>query len=279
MYGRQKVLLYVLSQLKHREMPRSKTYVDKFLFVLGKETNVNGRIRFYDFYPHLYGPFSNQFYLDIADLQSRAIIDDGLNVISGSKIIDAMVTGKVKTAINERMDELGHTDIRNYVYSKYPEYTIRSKLKTHPPTRKEPHIFSIGYEGHTIDSFLNVLIQNGIDTVIDIRFNPFSMNFMFTKSKLSYYLAKCRIGYVHIPELGIDGRYRRDLKTDSDYERLFDFYSSQILPMQKDRIREIEDRGRRKRVAMLCFEHEKDHCHRGIVGSIIEKHSISVTHL
>lgn len=49
-------------------------------------------------------------------------------------------------------------------------------------TDKTPAVFSIGYEGLTIDSFLNKLIANNITVVVDIRNNPQSMKYGFSKN-------------------------------------------------------------------------------------------------
>jgi len=92
-----------------------------------------------------------------------------------------------------------------YVYRKFPDYTIESKLLPCQDIKKCGHgLFTIGYEGRDIDLFLNILIKNYIDILIDVRKNPFSMKFDFTKNSLKNYLENSEIRYLHIPELGIE---------------------------------------------------------------------------
>ena len=279
MRKRQKVLLYLASRLKAQKRQVSRTYLNKLLFVLGKESEICKSVRFYNFYPHLYGPFSSQLYLDIADLQSRAYLDNKLNPRMNDDEIAELVGEKVAVIVDATMERFLSDNTMDYVYEKYPEYTSRSLPKKHNDMEKDPGLFSIGYEGHDIDSFLDVLIQNQIQLIADLRYNPFSMNTVFTKSKLIYYLENVGIGYLHVPELGIDGKYRKNLDSDTDYRKLFAFYSESILPYQKEKVVEIAEKGSRSRVAMMCFEHDKDHCHRGVVSNELERDSFKVNHL
>lgn len=66
----------------------------------------------------------------------------------------------------------------DYVYQKYPQYTVKSQLIEQKPKKSSPSFFTIGYEGKDIDQFLNALVSNTIELLIDIRRNPFSMNFV-----------------------------------------------------------------------------------------------------
>lgn len=55
-------------------------------------------------------------------------------------------------------------------------------------TDTKPAVFSIGYEGLTIDSFLNKLIANNITLVVDVRNNPQSMKYGFSKKSFKKYI-------------------------------------------------------------------------------------------
>ena len=69
------------------------------------------------------------------------------------------------------------------------------------------------------------------------------------------------------------------LKTDADYAELFGFYNREILPKQGSKLNVIIELGKKKRVALLCFEKDKVRCHRGIVSRELEKQGILVKHL
>jgi len=287
MYRRQRVLLYLILQLKRLDRELSKTYLDKLLFLLKKETNIGEIVKFYNFYPHNYGPFSNQYYFDLGDLQSHAyLLEDtqlhDIKLIKSANEIESFLSQDEKQVVNQIVTKYGNYTtkrITNYVYATYPEYAERSLLKRQTKLDYPAGIFSIGYEKKDIDAFLDLLIQNHVDVVIDVRANPFSMNFVFTKTKLANYLKNAKIEYLHIPELGINGEQRKHLETDADYTELFKFYSKDILPKQSDKVKMILELGKKKRIALLCFEQDKDHCHRGVVCRELEKQGISVTHL
>jgi len=124
------------------------------------------------------------------------------------------------------------------------------------------------------------LIQNDIGILIDVRKNPFSMNFNFTKKKLTNFLNKSDIQYLHIPELGIEGRLRDNLSTLKEYQILFKQYETTTLETQSGEIKQIVDLGKKQRIALMCFEANKDFCHRGIIAENIERqHELGVVHL
>ncbi|MCX6767247.1 MAG: DUF488 family protein, partial [Candidatus Micrarchaeota archaeon] len=189
MLGRQKVLLRLVSSLKACGKAVTKTFLDKLLFVIAKEGGLGGAVKFYNFFPHKYGPFSNNFYADLARLQSDGLLDGNLKLTGAGERVAATVTARVEEAVEGVAGRFRSADQAvKYVYAAYPEYTVKSKLKQYTGERGAPGIFSIGYEGKDIDSFLDALVRNGIEVVVDVRANAFSMNFAFSKKKLAHSL-------------------------------------------------------------------------------------------
>lgn len=280
MLERQKVLLRLVSELgEHGKYP-SKTYLDKLLFVLQKEYPIEERVKFYHFYPHFYGPFSNLFYLDLADLKSRGYLDEKNGISKeGEKIalgIDQNVAEMIKNAV-ERFGS--KDDVVSHVYAKYPQYTSKSKLKNIPKKASKPGIFSIGYEKKDIDLFLDLLIQNDVEMLVDVRRNAFSMSSAYIGSRLESSLKKAGIDYLHVPELGIAGEYRKNLESDKDYEELFSLYRNEMLPKNEEKARMVAKLGKNKRIALMCFEADKCHCHRGVLAEKLEDWGMKVGHL
>ncbi len=276
MLGRQKVLLSVICSLKNAGKPITKRYIDKVLFLLKKEYSIDDIVKFYNFYPHHFGPFSNNYYIDLSYLESRGFIDDKL-APREDIATDSTFDGNITDIISRFPDYNG---IIEYVYGKYPEYAVKSVLKQNNAESHPPKIFSIGYEKKDIDSFLDLLIRNGIEMVVDVRANPFSMNFAFTRSKLERSLEKTGISYMHIPNLGIDGSFRKKLSARADYDELFAYYSSSILPKNMEYVKKVISLGASKRIALLCFESDHDYCHRGTLSSkITEISGQAVEHL
>ena len=194
------------------------------------------------------------------------------------KGIDQKVTLKVSRVVEKFNSE---NEIREYVYIKFPDYTIKSKLLViQEVAKQEPGLFTIGYEGIYIDLFLNILILNYIDILVDVRKNPFSMNFNFTKNKFQGYLENSEIQYIHIPELGIEGEKRKDLSTPGAYEKLFEDYERTTLKENPELLDNIVKLSQDHRVALMCFEADVKMCHRGIIAkNIAQKENMEVLNI
>ena len=278
MLKRQRVLLRLMSILQ-KKGKYSKVLVDKMLFLLREEHSVNEIFSFYSFFPYKFGPFSNLYYYDLRTLQNKGFITEEVVNEIGKEEGEKLVAPVIE-AINSVADEFDtDEEIKDYVYSNYPEYTVRSELIGKERGEYEPGFFTIGYEKKDIDGFLNILIQNNIEVLADVRYNPFSMNFAFIEGKLREYLEKVDIEYIHFKNLGIPGEKRENLVDLEDYKKLFEKYSKEILPRNISDFKKLVGLGKKKRVAMMCFERDAEYCHRGVLSREIEKKGIEVEHL
>jgi uncharacterized protein (DUF488 family) len=281
---KQRALLYTIDRLHERDLS-SRLMITKSLFFSSHVEKIDKLMKFYHFIPHHYGPFSNVCYTDISTLQKEGYIiekEKKIELTEKGKValkgIDQKATLKINRVIRKFDSD---KEIMVYVYRKFPDYTIRSKLL--PPQKNvkyEPGLFTIGYEGRDIDLFLNILIQNAIDVLVDVRKNPFSMKFDFTKNSLKNYLENSEIQYLHIPELGIEGEKRKDLLTLKDYEKLFEYYEKTTIKDNPELLDNIVELSRSHRVALMCFEADVNMCHRGIIArNIIQKENVEVLNI
>ena len=173
-------------------------------------------------------------------------------------------------------------EIKDYIYETYSKYAKRSELQEHQKESKEPQIFTIGYEKRDIDQFLDVLLDNDIDTVVDVRKNPYSMNYTFIGKKLESALTNKNTGinYIHLPELGIESGDRKDLKDLSDYKKLFIQYEKTLADKEKqEKLNDIIKLGSKQRIALLCFEKDPEYCHRGVIADYLRKKGFKVKDL
>ena len=83
-------------------------------------------------------------------------------------------------------------------------------------------LFTAGYEGTTIRSFIAILQTNNVDCVLDVRALAFSRKPGFSKTALSQNLESANIRYIHIPDLGTPKPIREKLKSTSDYTAFFE---------------------------------------------------------
>lgn len=170
-------------------------------------------------------------------------------------------------------------------YREYPQYTLRSKIADRHFTAEElkqrqfaftpetkPAVFSIGYEGLTIDAFLNKLVVNGITTVVDVRNNPQSMKYGFSKKSFKQYIENAGMKYIHIPELGIPSSMRKGLGESVSHKSLFKAYENKLLPKQETEIKQLIDlTNKNERIALVCFESDHNFCHRHTLIEHLQK--------
>ena len=131
----------------------------------------------------------------------------------------------------------------------------------------DPCLFSIGYEGLSLEAFINRLLQNNIKTLVDVRRNPISRKCGFSKKVLSHSLEKTGINYTHIPELGIASEKRKELKTQDDYDRLLQTYEKELKSINIQVLKNLYQFFlKEKRIALMCFEENVRMCHRGRIA-------------
>jgi uncharacterized protein (DUF488 family) len=280
---RRKILLALLQALGGK-VPRRD--FQKYLFLLSRFQKKPA----YDFVPYKYGSFSFQSYADRRSLESVGILssDDEWFLKSEDDYLSDL-TPDDRAAIARIVDEFssykGDRLVR-YVYREYPYFAIRSEIadrllepdelaevKKLQPNSSKTGFFSIGYEGKSIDSYLDMLIQSNIKAVCDVRKNALSRKYGFSRRQLESCLNNVGISYHSFSDLGIESKDRCDLESYEDYQRLFDRYESQTLAKQTDALQQmISVLGGYKRVAFTCFEANHTWCHRSRVAKALEKH-------
>ncbi|THD36539.1 MAG: DUF488 domain-containing protein [Sphingomonas sp.] len=123
-------------------------------------------------------------------------------------------------------------------------------------------IFTIGYEGTTMDAFLTALKNAGVEQVIDVRALPLSRRPGFSKNSLAATLKENGIGYVHLKALGTP-KPGRDAAKKGDWQTMEAVYAGQLeLPEAQAEAAKMRDLAAEKRSALLCFERDAHHCHR-----------------
>ena len=261
MFNRQLVLINLIKALNEKDI-KSRTAITKGLFLLREEYSAGEKLKFYSFYPYKLGPFSGLCFSDLRKLKEEGFIDSTETVLT-NKTIELPQNKLLEKEIYQMTSRFeNENQMLKYVYANYPQYTIKSKLIEHEFTPAQPGYFSIGYEGKDIDEFLNILIQNNITTLVDVRKNAFSMNFCYIKNKLLKFLEDAGIKYVHLSELGIESEDRKNLKTRKDYDKLFLEYRRN-LNLKQGKLNELIEFGKKERIAIMCFEADHNYCHRG----------------
>jgi len=287
MLKRHRVLLGVLLNAPH--VP-TRTELMKWAFLMREETPLSSEHSFYDFVPHKYGPFSFLVYRDLEELRRLGYLSDNTLAIrppvapqaaSSFMSLASRYRGAVEYVLT-RYGSLSRAQLVRVVYENYPWFASRSQLDPH--SRRvpvgEPAIYTIGYEGKSIDCFMKCLLKASINRIIDVRMNAVSRKYGFAKVTLSRIGAALGIGYAHFPELGTSRQERHGLRTQEDYDGLLDRYEESVLPRVQESRREAAALMAESPSVLVCFESDSRYCHRGRLAQAISTDvGLEVVHL
>jgi uncharacterized protein (DUF488 family) len=282
-FERQRLLLTMLDALGG---PVANTDFQKLLFLYTKQCETSPT---YEFVPYRFGAFSFTSYADKRRLTEAGCLTDDENhwhlspegrQVARKEAVMPLVVARFCRA---------HATLRGNAliaeqYRKFPYYATRSEILdivlrdsesrqrviAARPKNSRPGLLTIGYEARTLEGYLNLLLTNSVTLLCDVRRNPLSRKYGFSKSSLSKACEGVGIDYEHLPELGIDSEERRDLNTQADYDALFADYERKSLPHQTaalSRIRGWVQGG--ERVALTCFERLPEQCHRHCVAKAL----------
>lgn len=285
MYYRRKIFLALLESFGGT---LDSTDFEKLLFLYCKKTNQN----YYDFFPYKFGCFSHLSYQDKRVLIKYGLLEESEKFKLKSK---RSFVGELEEDDQKLLSDFssewktirGNRLVRE-TYLRYPEYATKSEIaekilndkelevvRNYANQSKDRTLFTTGYEGLTIDAYIHKLISNNIKLVVDVRKNPLSMKYGFSKSKLKNYLEKAGIIYQHLPELGIISKLRKNLKSSQDYEELFSQYESDTLPENEDALKKIVQLLKQfNRITLTCFEADHKSCHRHKISDWLTNNSL-----
>jgi len=282
MFYRRKIIL-ALMQLFEGQI--DKISLQKLLFLFTKRQAKAE----YDFIPYLFGCYSYSANADLTAMVSKGILSetkshykkvDTTDYIKTLKETDRKLVQEIKSYYGKMTADA----LMKHTYLCFPYWAINSnkakeilsaeqleKVNNSRPKGKETVLFTIGYEGISLEEYLNRLIKNDIKILVDVRFNPLSMKYGFSKSQLQRYCENLGIQYVHFPEVGIKSEQRQELNTQADYDKLFAVYRQSNLTktiiLQEKILKLLKEN---KRIALTCFEANINQCHRKHLAEAIE---------
>ncbi len=165
--------------------------------------------------------------------------------------------------------------------TRHPGYTVNSKLrKLQLRPIAKPAVFTAGYEGLSVDAFINLFIENGVRRLVDIRRNPVARRYGFHRSTLNRLCGYLEIEYVHEPDLGIASEKRRGLVDFRDYEALFSDYEKTTLIQEQYAIDRVTSLVQEKPSVLVCMEADPICCHRLRLAKVIaERSGLPIRHL
>lgn len=274
MFYRRKIILALLEAFNCK---LEKISLQKILFLVCQKQKEPA----YDFVPYLYGCYSHSAKADLLAMVQRGLLseDDSSYFKKDRKSYLSLLIEEDKRLIRQTYvlcHKMNANDLMHHTYISFPYYAINSTtaknilnkqqmadVNSYRPGLANTTLYTIGYEGISLERYLNKLIQFDIKTLIDVRNNPMSQKFGFSKSQLKRYCETLNIEYLHFPDVGIESEFRQELKQQADYDKLFFNYKRKTLPKaistQQKILTLLRDK---KRIALTCFESDICQCHR-----------------
>lgn len=260
--------------------------LQKYLFLFTRLQSDEERV--YDFVPYQYGCFSFQANQDLASLAKQGYLEinaQNIRLIQEGRYSASLDLFEQKNieVVKEKFGKMSQDELIRYTYANFPFYAIKSKIAKELMSEDElakinaqkrhfddPVLFTIGYEGLSLEQYIKKLILYDVHTLCDVRKNAYSQKYGFSKYTLEKACSGVDIRYIHVPQLGIESDKRQDLRSQKDYDILFDEYERTTLMENKEflmKVRSIIDTD--KRVALTCFEKDPNQCHRSRVANAL----------
>lgn len=125
-------------------------------------------------------------------------------------------------------------------------------------------IYSIGHSNHVTAAFISLLQQHGIETLVDVRSQPYSRwNPQFNREDLAANLQEEGIDYVFMGD-SLGGRPQQaDLYEPGSERPNYDRQAQ--TPLYKEGVARLRRLAGEHKTAMMCSEGDPDTCHRKLL--------------
>jgi uncharacterized protein (DUF488 family) len=146
------------------------------------------------------------------------------------------------------------------------------------------NIYTIGHSNRTIEDFIELLEENRIELLADVRTIPRSAhNPQFNKENLSRLLPKHNIKYIHLPALGgLRGKGKNAASSNNtawenaSFRNYADYAETEEFRVGLDALIEL---ARNSRTCYMCAEAVWWHCHRRIITDYLLAGQWRVQHI
>jgi hypothetical protein len=282
MYYRRKVILGLMQLLGGKS---DKIRLQKLLFLYGQRK----REPEYEFVPYKFGCYSYSMNADLNTMVKKDFLREDNSTLQRADSKDYLCVLKkddqtLLADIAKSYGGMSNNTLIKHTYINYPYFATKSEIaeellnqeQLNTVSEKQPRsdsttLFTVGYEGISLEKYLNKLLLADVKVLVDVRKNPLSMKYGFSKTLLTRFCNSLGIEYLHLPQVGIKSEHRRELNTQADYDQLFKVYKKTTLTESVDTQELIlKLLSEKKRIALTCFEADVCQCHRKHLAESIE---------
>lgn len=145
-----------------------------------------------------------------------------------------------------------------------------------------PTLWTIGHSTHPIEVFLDLLVRNGIESLVDVRSFPGSRRHpQFSKDALADRVRRAGLAYQHMVSLG-GRRKKQDAAVHDTHWRNQSFanYADYTKTEEfRSGLAELEQLAREQRVAIMCAEALWWKCHRRFIAEEAARDGFEIVHI
>ena len=142
-------------------------------------------------------------------------------------------------------------------------------------------IFTIGHSTRTLDEFVELLEDYGVNMVVDVRSVPRSRyNRQFNKETLPESLKLVNVKYVHMPNIGGFRRPKSDSINTAWKNKSFRGYADYMQTKEfTEQLLNLIALTRENTVAIMCAEAVPRRCHRSLISDALLVRQVNVEHI
>ncbi|WP_244972536.1 DUF488 domain-containing protein [Paramicrobacterium fandaimingii] len=153
-----------------------------------------------------------------------------------------------------------------------------------PESATRPPIFTIGHSDRSIDEFIGMLREHGVERIVDVRKLPGSRAHpQFNDDALAASLSAVGVGYQRIEELAGRRPVSKEVAfgvnafwKNRSFHNYADYALSESFRHGLDRLRQEQEAAP---VAIMCSEAVWWRCHRRIIADHLLTHGEDVRHI
>lgn len=142
-------------------------------------------------------------------------------------------------------------------------------------------IFTLGHSTRSLEDFLALLAEHGVEVLVDVRRYPGSRRFPhFRRESLSAALSAAGIAYHHLPGLGGRRKPRPDSPHTYWKNAGFGAYADHMETAEfGEAFAELQALASERRAALMCAEAVPWRCHRQLVADALVAGGRRVIHI
>ncbi len=146
------------------------------------------------------------------------------------------------------------------------------------PEKAELTVNTIGHSNHKIETFIDLLEKNGIETVVDVRTVPSSSyNKQFNQAPLQLELKKKSINYLFLGDK-LGGRPENTSLFNKEGKLIREML--EVTEPYLQGIGELLELAENGNIAIMCSEENPSQCHRGyIISHTLLESGVKVNHI